>query len=236
MVRSRIGVALLATALLILVVCSFVTLPQLVGNGLAVTSATIPPSWRTHRPPDSPIGDRSFGTALLLQSDDLQHLGIRIAGATQRQDGSQRLTACTGDQTMADLIKGDATGASFASALWRGASMAKGAETLLRESILRVPTHGSADRYASSLIDELTNCSYRRHGRDCHLGRPTNVPTEVGQAVRLVAYGPDGSAVGGVGVFFDRDIVGVFELHTADFDDPGPTLDALSLAAVRRIG
>ena len=235
MLRSRIGIALLATALIVLIACSFVGLPQLFGNGLTVTSATIPSTWRSHRPPASPVADSSFGSGLLLQSGDLHQLGIRVGGAIQRQDGGQKLTGCTGDQTMAGLINGEASDASFASALWRSTTTTNGDAILLRESILRVPTSAAADRHAWALIDQLTGCSFRRHGQDCRLGRPMNVPTEVGRAVRLVAYGPDGSVVGGVGVFFDQQTVGVVDLHAPGIEKPQVALDSLSRAAVRRI-
>jgi len=239
-VRSRIGVALLATALIVLVACSFVALPQLVGNGLRVSSATIPPTWRTRQPPTSTVASNSFGTGLLLQSDDLHQPGIHLGDAIQRQDGGQRLTGCTGDQTMAGLVTKEPSDARFASALWRSPAAPGGDEpggdaVVLRESILRVPTSAVADRYADSLLDELTNCTYRRNGHDCRLGHPTNVATEAGMAVRLVAYDGAGSVVGGVGVFVDQRTLGVFDLHAPDIADPELVLDSLTRAAARRI-
>jgi hypothetical protein len=234
-VRSRIGVALLATALIVVIACSFVVLPQRLGNGLRVSSATAPPKWRIHRPTGSPVADSSFGAGLLLQPSDLRQPGLQVGDATRRQDGGQRLTGCTGQQTMAGLITGDTTDASFVSVLWRGTPATGIDEVLLRESVLRVRTHAAADRYATSLIDQLTNCTYRRHGRHCHLDRPATVPTEVGEAVRLVAYDADGSAVGGVGVFVNHRTVGVFDLHAPGIGKAEPALDSLSVAAVRRI-
>lgn len=231
--RSRVGVGLLACALIALIAGGFVMLPRFFGNGLIVTPATTSPARHSQRPPTiDPTHSVATG---LLRSDDLHELGIKAGDSIQRQDGRQWLTGCTGKQTMADLAAGDRSRDSFASVVWRSAAAENGT-TVLRESILRVPTSEAADRYGASLIEKLTGCRYRQHGRDRHLGNSSSVPTELGQAVRLVAYDADGTVVGGVGVFLDGRTVGVFDLVATDVGKPGAVLDSLSLAAVRRIG
>lgn len=228
-VRTRTALAVVAGALIVAVISGFVLLPQLFGNGVTVTSATTPSA----RP--SPAGPG------LLQTSDLDHLGPGLQAGRQRTDGRQRLTACTGRQTMSDLV-GHGQPTSQVSAIWRGSvstTDTAGERAVLRESVARGASTAAMDDHMNSLIRALTDCTYSQHGRDRRLGKPTTVGG-AGSAVRLVAYDPDGTAVGGVGVFHSGTDLGVLELLCAGHDDPGHgdpgrALDSLTADALRRI-
>ncbi|MBO0811543.1 MAG: hypothetical protein J2P23_05805 [Microlunatus sp.] len=253
--RSRAALAVLTAVLVAGVVTGFVVLPQLVGNGLAISSGTTPSAWPsdfpsspnltpsapTHEPASGPsageVPPRPFGTGVLLQTDDFFHLGLEFDGAYQRQDGRQRLTACTGREDMDELTDDHDPDGSSVSISWHSAdsTLRTGEPTRLTESVSQAATTDAASRHFSALVDALTGCHYRQHGHERHLGPPTSVPTAAGRAVRFIAYDADGTAVGGVGVVLhDRDF-GVFDLLGTGAESPADVLDSLAASAVSRI-
>jgi hypothetical protein len=228
--------AVVVGALVAGAIAGFVVAPQLLGNGVTVTSASTPGSPTTRVSPATadPAGTppEPFGTGMLLQTDDFYQLGLDFDGADQRSDGRQRLSGCTGARTMQDL---SAAGAGYASAVWRSEESAVGGRTTLRESVSRGDTARSVHRLVSALTGDLSGCRYRQHGDDRRLGSPVAVHAGSGNAVRFVAFNADGAAIGGVGVFHNGRSFGIFELVGSGSDEPGDMLDSLSAAAVKRI-
>jgi hypothetical protein len=236
--------AMVAGALTVAAIAGFIVAPQLLGNGVTVTSADPPgaPSTQvTTGAGPSSTPPEPFGTGMLLQTDDFYQLGLDFDGAEQRSDGGQSLTGCTGRATMRDVATDNQSGdqkngdPDYASALWRSQEYGSGGRTTLRESVSRGTSTRSTQRIVSDLTRELAGCRYRQDGDHRRLGSPKSVHGVAGSAVRFVAYDPDGASVGGVGVFRSGRNFGIFELVGAGTDDPGGMLESLSAAAVKRI-
>jgi hypothetical protein len=236
-VKTRTMLATVGGTLVFIVVAVLALLTLLVGNGLSlspdlVSSGTLPRSPTATNAPSTQPAD----TALLLQTDDFFLAGLDLSADQLRSDGGQQLTACTGRLTMIGLTSGRAADKFYLDASWYGTTTTGIQYSRLTQSVSRAATKADARAFVARLVSELAGCSYAQGGDDRRLGDPIPVRTSTGTAVRFVAYGTNGRAVGGVGVFRNGRKFGVYEVVGAGPDDPSEVLDLLTRRAVARCG
>ncbi|WP_030245181.1 hypothetical protein [Streptomyces sp. NRRL S-350] len=162
-----------------------------------------------------------LGSARLVQSEDFQK-GMNPAGATISLTGREGLSACSGEETMRDLTKGQATG--YASVTWTFETPG-----MLRESAASAPTGTTAATWEKQLVALVEVCQDEPAGH-WHYGAAHTLTVTGGTARWYPAYNGDGGAAGGVAVLRSGTKVAIVEV-------PGEpaSVEGVATAALKRL-
>ncbi|AUY50609.1 hypothetical protein [Streptomyces sp. CB01881] len=144
-----------------------------------------------------------LGSAHLVQSEDFQK-GMTPVGATIELTGRDALSACSGEETMRDLTKGQAT--AYASVNWTFDN-----HGMLRESAASAPTGTAADAWEKQLVALVQDCQDEPAGH-WHYGAAHTLTVTGGTARWYPAYNGDGGVAGGVAVLRSGTKVAIVEV------------------------
>ncbi|GHF30530.1 hypothetical protein GCM10018790_05120 [Kitasatospora xanthocidica] len=162
-----------------------------------------------------------LGSARLVQSEDIPQ-GLNPVGATVELAGREALSACSGEATMRDLTKGQAT--AYASVNWTLDN-----HGMLRESAASAPTGSTAAAWEKQLVALVEDCQDEPAGH-WHYGAAHTLTVTGGTARWYPAYNGDGAAAGGVAVLRSGTKVAIVEV-------PGQTasVEGTATAALKRL-
>ncbi|MFF5282182.1 hypothetical protein [Streptomyces sp. NPDC013171] len=145
-----------------------------------------------------------LGSAHLVQSEDYFRKGLNPVGATVALTGRQALSACSGEETMRDLTKGNAT--AYASVNWTFDT-----DGMLIESAASAPTGTVAATWEKQLVALVQDCQDEPAGH-WRYGAAHTLTTTGGTARWYPAYNGDGTVTGGVAVLRSGTRVAIVEL------------------------
>ncbi|MDY0811028.1 hypothetical protein [Kitasatospora purpeofusca] len=167
-----------------------------------------------------------LGSAALVQSEDQVRQGLSPVGATVALTGRQGLSACSGEDTMRDLTKGQATG--YASVTWTFAT-----DGLLTESAASAPTGTAADAWEKKLVALVQSCQDEPAGH-WYYGTAHTLTAAGGTAHWYQAYQGDGTVGGGVAVLRSGTRVALVELTGRPTGAPA-AVEGITTAALNRL-
>lgn len=166
-----------------------------------------------------------FGSAALVQSQDFPK-GLNPVGATVELTGREGLSACSGEETMSDLTKGQATG--YASVTWTLDSKAN-----LHEMAANAPTEAAAATWEQQLVALVQDCQDEPTGH-WHYGEAHTLTAAGGTARWYLAHNGDGTVSGGVAVLRSGTRVALVELNRQP-TDASPYVEGIATAALNRL-
>ncbi|WP_354641661.1 hypothetical protein [Kitasatospora camelliae] len=166
-----------------------------------------------------------LGSAALVQSEDFQK-GLNPVGATVALTGRQGLSACSGEETMRDLTKGNAT--AYASVTWTFDT-----DGLLIESAASAPTETAAATWEKQLVALVQDCQDEPAGH-WHYGAAHTLTVTGGTARWYPSYNGDGTVTGGVAVLRSGTRVAIVELTGRPTDGP-TSVEGIATAALNRL-
>ncbi|MER7755771.1 hypothetical protein [Kitasatospora sp. NPDC097643] len=155
------------------------------------------------RPAAVAVAAPGLGSAHLVQSEDIPK-GMNPVGATIELTGRDALSACSGEETMRDLTKGQAS--AYASVNWTFDN-----HGMLRESAASAPTGTAADTWEKQLVALVQDCQDEPAGH-WHYGAAHTLTVTGGTARWYPAYNGDGGAAGGVAVLRSGTKVAIVEV------------------------
>ncbi|MFF8380825.1 hypothetical protein ACF07V_32345 [Streptomyces sp. NPDC015661] len=167
-----------------------------------------------------------LGSAHLVQSEDYFQKGLNPVGATVALTGRQALSACSGEETMRDLTKGNAT--AYASVNWTFAT-----DSMLTESAASAPTGTAAATWEKQLVALVQDCQDEPAGH-WRYGAAHTLTTTGGTARWYPAYNGDGTATGGVAVLRSGTRVAIVELTGRPAHAPA-YVEGIATAALKRL-
>ncbi|SOB82808.1 hypothetical protein [Streptomyces sp. 1331.2] len=223
--RNRLAAAACFAASLITV--SVVGAQSATADGAAHTAAHRPAAAAQSTTAAHPAAAAApaLGSARLVQSEDFRQ-GLNPVGATVALTGGQALSACSGEETMRDLTKGQAT--AYASVNWTFDT--KG---MLMESAASAPTGTAADTWEKQLVELVQDCQDEPAGH-WHYGAAHTLTVTGGNARWYPAYNGDGTATGGVAVLRSGTKVAIVELSGQPTDAP-TYVEGIATAALNRL-
>ncbi|MFD5462107.1 hypothetical protein ACFWIQ_04650 [Kitasatospora sp. NPDC127059] len=181
----------------------------------------------THNAPHrAAVAAPGLGSAALVQSEDYVQQGLNPVGATVSLTGRQGLSACSGEETMRDLTKGEATG--YASVTWSFDTDGR-----LIESAASAPTGTAADTWEKQLVALVEDCRDEPAGH-WYYGAAHTLTVTGGAAHWYPAYNGDGTVSGGVAVLRSGTRVAVVELTRQPTDAPN-YVEGIATAALNRL-
>ncbi|MER7540463.1 hypothetical protein ABTX77_37655 [Streptomyces sp. NPDC097704] len=167
-----------------------------------------------------------LGSAHLVQSEDYFRKGLNPVGATVALTGRQALSACSGEETMRDLTKGNAT--AYASVNWTFDT-----DGMLTESAASAPTGTAAATWEKQLVALVQDCQDEPAGH-WRYGAAHTLTTTGGTARWYPAYNGDGTVTGGVAVLRSGTRVAVVELTGRPAYAPA-SVEGIATAALNRL-
>jgi hypothetical protein len=168
-----------------------------------------------------------LGSSNLIQSDDFFQQGLSAVGATVELAGTQGLSACSGEETMRALTKGNA--AAYADVAWTFDTDG----SLLNESVADLSSDKSAASYEKQLNDLVRSCQDEPAGH-WHYGPGQALTLAGGEGHWYPSVNGDGAVSGGVAVVRSGQRIGIVELVGAPGNDPG-YMKGITAIAVNRL-
>ncbi|MEV0534329.1 hypothetical protein [Kitasatospora sp. NPDC050463] len=178
------------------------------------------------QPAAAAVAASGLGSADLVQSEDYFQQGLNPVGATVSLTGRQGLSACSGEETMRDLTKGNAT--AYASVTWTFDT-----DGLLIESAASAPTGTAADAWEKQLVTLVQACQNEPAGH-WHYGAAHTLTVTGGTAHWYPSYNGDGTVSGAAAVLRSGTRVAIVEL-TGRPTDATSHVEGIVTAALNRL-